>query len=179
MTRTPKTPREALVRTAARATGTSGEPATVKPLDERVAEFREWLLASFGEAAPTLPVGLNELQSHPIAPLFYLLALGLEQLPASPRATGLVTALGKLRDSTEDLINGVDDRHAVPAPAPIVAPEPAAPIEDGRIAVRVVGPQAGRRRLGRQFTGEPQELRVSPEELELLRADPALEVRSS
>lgn len=193
------------------------------------------------------PVELHRLESHPVAPLFYLLSWGLDQLPASDRATRLVTDLSKLRDRAEDLINGVEDRTVVATEAfkanlsegledwtdalkarlneqldqaaaergmsreaivsfangflsgveanralsnpghPDFQPTEAVPqpvfealpaeIPEGKIRIKVSGPQAGRRRLGRQFVPEPVTIDVTADELDVLRADSALKVK--
>jgi hypothetical protein len=52
-----------------------------------------------------------------------------------------------------------------------------AEIPAGKLRIRVIGPRAGRRRLGRQFATEPTEIDVTADEFELLRGDSTLTVK--
>lgn len=65
---------------------------------------------------------------------------------------------------------------APPAPPPIHEELPDA-VPEGKIRIKVRGPQAGRRRLGRQFAPEAVTLDVTTDELAALRADAMLQVK--
>lgn len=64
----------------------------------------------------------------------------------------------------------------IAAPAAVIKVLPAE-VPEGKVRVRVRGPQAGRRRLGRHFTAEAQDIDVTADELAALSADSALTVR--
>lgn len=48
---------------------------------------------------------LYRIDSHPLAAKFYDLGIEIEKLPGDPRQTDLVSALAKLREQTQALMN--------------------------------------------------------------------------
>lgn len=54
----------------------------------------------------TARVNLSDIDSHPIARQFYIVALAMEQLPAGPNQTKAQQALADLKRKVQDDMNG-------------------------------------------------------------------------
>lgn len=89
---------------------------------------------------------------------------------------GLITQIATERGiPREDVVAAMREIAGTASAEPEALPaEP----EPGKVRIRVRGPQAGRRRLGRTFTPEPQDFDVSEaDELPVLQADTELTVK--